>query len=177
MYETTRIKFVLPNEKHTIEAMKYIQEFRDYNSNINGSGGLNRYDDYGKWLVHTINSRTNPDNPAKVPATTFFAIDKVSNIIVGSVNIRHYLNDILRDNGWGHIGYGVRPTQRRKGYATEMLHLALQFCKKLGLEDVMVGCNISNIGSRRTIEKNGGVLLREMTDQDGNEEYIFNISI
>ena len=96
-----------------------------------------------------------------VPDSTFFALDLERNIFVGAVNIRHYLNDYLLKHG-GHIGDGVRPSERRKGFATEIIRLALEECKKLGIDRVLMVCNKDNIGSRKSIIKNGGVLENEM---------------
>ena len=71
--------------------------------------------------------------------------------------IRHKLNESLLKNG-GHIGDGVRPSERRKGYATEMIRLALEECKKIGIDRVLMVCYKDNIGSRKSIINNGGVL-------------------
>jgi predicted acetyltransferase len=84
--------------------------------------------------------------------------------IVGRVSIRHSLNDFLFNYG-GHIGYAVRPQFRRKGYATEILKQALEFCRGLGLEKVLVTCNDSNEPSAKTIEKCGGRLENKVTEQ------------
>ena len=83
-------------------------------------------------------------------------------MIVGAVNIRHYLNDALLLNG-GHIGDGVRPSQRRKGIATKMIALALDECRKLGIKRVLMVCDKENIGSAKSIQKNGGILENEVT--------------
>jgi len=71
-------------------------------------------------------------------------------------------------NSYGHIGYGVRPSERRKGYATQMLALALEKCRTLNIEKVLVSCDKDNIGSAKTIMKNGGTLFNEYTEDDGN---------
>ena len=81
--------------------------------------------------------------------------------MVGAVNIRHYLNESLLLNG-GHIGDGVRPSERRKGIATKMIALALDECKKLGMEKVLMVCNKENIGSAKSIQNNGGILENEI---------------
>lgn len=96
-----------------------------------------------------------------VPDSTFFCLDTERNIFVGAVNIRHYLNDSLLLNG-GHIGDGVRPSERRKGIATQMIALALKECKKLGIDKVLMVCNKENIGSAKSILNNGGVLENEV---------------
>jgi predicted acetyltransferase len=79
------------------------------------------------------------------------------------INIRHRLNEFLAREG-GHIGYSVRPSERRKGYATRMLQMALQKCAEMGLEKVLIACDKENIGSAKVIMNNGGVLESEITD-------------
>lgn len=98
-----------------------------------------------------------------VPDTTLFCLDKDRNIFVGAVNIRHCLNDELLKSG-GHIGDGIRPGERRKGYATAMIALALDECKKLGIDRVLMCCDKDNIGSVRAILHNGGVLENEVEE-------------
>ena len=96
-----------------------------------------------------------------VPDSTFFALDIKRNIFVGAINIRHYLNERLLLSG-GHIGDGVRPSERRKGYATEMIGLGLKECKKLGINKVLMVCDKDNIGSKKSIIRNGGILENEV---------------
>ena len=96
-----------------------------------------------------------------VPGTTLFLLDEERNRLLGAVNIRHYLNEELLMHG-GHIGDGIRPSERRKGYATKMIALALQECKKLGIDRVLMTCDKNNIGSRKSIINNGGVLENEI---------------
>jgi len=77
--------------------------------------------------------------------------------LVGFVSIRHVLNDFLREIG-GHIGYAVRPSERRKGYATAATALALTECRRLGIDRVLITCDDTNVASATVIERNGGVL-------------------
>jgi len=123
---------------------------------------------------------TNPgaEDAAKrdwVPDTTLFCLDKDRNIFVGAVNIRHYLNDKLLKTG-GHIGDGIRPGERGKGYATAMIALALEECKKLGIDRVLMCCNKDNSGSAKSIIKNGGVLENEF-EEDGQIEQRYWIQL
>ena len=103
---------------------------------------------------------------AKIPPreyvadSTFFCLDEERNVVVGAVNIRHYLNEALLLDG-GHIGDGVRPSERRKGVATRMIGLALEECRKLGIYKVLMVCDKDNIGSAKSIRNNGGVLEDE----------------
>jgi predicted acetyltransferase len=75
---------------------------------------------------------------------------------VGSISLRHTLTDLLLTWG-GHIGYSVRPSARRRGHASRALALMLPVCAERGIDPVLVTCDTDNVGSRRTIEKNGGV--------------------
>ena len=85
--------------------------------------------------------------------------------MVGAVNIRHDLNEYLLKYG-GHIGDGVRPSERRKGYATKMIYLALKECKKLKIKRVLLVCDKNNIGSAKSIINNGGILENEVINDD-----------
>lgn len=94
-----------------------------------------------------------------VPASSYFLVE--NNTYIGIVNIRHYLNAALEKRG-GHIGYSIRTSKQRQGYGTHMLGLALQKAKVLGIDRVLITCDADNIGSRKVIEKNGGVLQDEI---------------
>jgi predicted acetyltransferase len=109
--------------------------------------------------------------PGYVEDSTFFCLEEESGQIVGAANIRHRLNDALLLNG-GHVGDGVRPSRRREGIGTRLVALALEECRRLGIEKVLMVCDKENIASRRTIEKNGGVLENEVV-VDGVTEQRF----
>ena len=128
--------------------------------------------DYHDFDFYLDNLEINEPKGGKVPDSVFFLLDIERNILLGAVNIRHYLNDYLLQFG-GHIGDGIRPSERRKGYATEMIRLALIECKKLGIDKVLMVCDKSNIGSAKSIIKNGGILENEFVDEDGevNQRY------
>ena len=105
--------------------------------------------------------------PPLVPDSTFFCLDEERGSFVGAVNIRHYLSDALLKSG-GHIGDGVRPSERRRGVATAMIGLALDECRRLGIDRVLMVCDRDNIGSAKSIINNGGVLENEVeNEQDG----------
>lgn len=102
-------------------------------------------------------------NSGIVPSSTFWIAESETGRIFGAVNIRHYLNEELL-RVWGNIGYGIRPDERGKGYATRALALALEKCRALRLKRVLLGCFKENIASARVIQKNGGVLENEIAD-------------
>ena len=81
----------------------------------------------------------------------------VDGVVVGRSSIRFELNDFLLSQG-GHIGYAVRPSHRRRGYATEILQQSLVVARAGGVQAVLVTCDDDNVGSVRAIEANGGVL-------------------
>ena len=137
------------------------------NNETNKSPGAifkNAYDDFEYYLE---NLDLKHPKYGLVPDSTYFALDLDRNIIVGAVNIRYYLNDYLLNYG-GHIGDGIRPSERRKGYATEMIRLSLEKCKELGINRVLIICDRENIGSAKSIQKNGGILENEVIHEGEN---------
>lgn len=116
------------------------------------------------WLKDNANGVNIP--VGWVPSSTFWLVDD-KNRILGAVNLRHRLTDFLRNRG-GHIGYGIRPSERQKGYATQLLNMSLNEAKKLGINNVLVVCDAINNASERTIVKNGGILDSDFIEEDGN---------
>ena len=121
-----------------------------------------RKNDYKDFEYYMDNLEVKEGTENLVPDSTFFCLDEDRDIFVGAVNIRHYLNEALLKDG-GHIGDGVRPSERRKGIATKMIGLALDECRKLGIDRVLMVCDKDNIGSAKSIINNGGVLENEIT--------------
>lgn len=117
--------------------------------------------DYRNFDHYLANLEVKEGTPGLVPDSVFFCLDEKRDLFVGAVNIRHYLNEDLLLNG-GHIGDGVRPSERGKGIATQMIALALEECKKLQIQSVLMVCDKSNLASARTIQKNGGILENEV---------------
>ena len=146
------------------KAIDYINEFYAYGSEINGSGSLHRFlkeATYEAWLEKVLQDMDIANiAKSRVPALTYFYVREADDQIVGMVNIRLALNDFMEKEG-GHIGYAVRPTERKKHYATAMLKDALQVCRTVRIEDVIVTCDKSNIGSAKVIKNCGGELESE----------------
>lgn len=122
--------------------------------------------DYNDFENYINNLEVKDETDGLVLDSTFFCLDLNRNIFVGAVNIRHYLNDYLFRYG-GHIGDGIRPSERGKGYGTKMVSLALEECTKLKINRVLMTCNKENIASRKTIINNGGILDSEV-ELDGD---------
>ncbi len=172
------IKLVTPLKEHEKAAQEYRQEHLDNGEPLlHGGSLLDTLETYDAWLDHLeANSDEKTVQPGWVTSSTFFGVRERDSRIIGMIDVRHTLNDYLRNYG-GHIGYGVRPSERRKGYATQMLKLALNFCRNLGLDRVMLACEKDNPASRLTIEKCGGVLEREFQHTDGMTVQVFWITL
>lgn len=133
---------------------------------MDGTGGLIKFDDPQEWigfLAKHKNPETLPEG--RVPATQLIFVREEDQKIVGMIDIRHYLSEYLEKYG-GHIGYSVAPSERLKGYATQMLKATLPVCKKLGIDKVLITCIKGNEGSKRTILNNGGVYETTVYEPD-----------
>ena len=117
---------------------------------------------YEEWLSDTVRMETEAPGDF-VPAHCFCLTDG-RGAMLGAIQIRHRLNDTLFRTG-GHIGYGVRPSERRKGCAETMLTLALPLTKRLGIERALITCAKANTASARTILHCGGVLENEIPEE------------
>lgn len=138
-----------------IEAFR--KEMLDANSSMDGTGPLRRMENIKEWLEFNKtceNEETVPENWVK--CEQFIYVREEDNKIVGMIQFRHYFNGFLEKYG-GHIGYSVRPDERRKCYAKRMLAECLEICKAYGLKDVLITCIQGNEGSKRTILANNGV--------------------
>ncbi len=159
-----RFFFEVPGPKRKAEAISYLDEFAEYASQINGSGGLNRFhDDYEGWLEKLNTDYHREPDEEKVPARTYFLIRESDDRIVGMINIRLALNERLKKYG-GHIGYSIRPTERGKGYNKINLYLALKVCDQYGIGSVFMDADLDNPASWKTMEALGGKRVREYRD-------------
>ena len=169
------IKLTKAYEKQLGEMIDEWKADQEQNHTNRSPGGIfkNDYHDFDFYLSHL--DIKEPQN-GKVPSSVFFLLDEERDRLLGAVDIRHSLNDALLRDG-GHIGDGIRPSERRKGYATEMIRLALIECKKLGIDRVLMVCDKDNIGSARSIQKNGGVLENEIVGDEGKIEQRYWITV
>lgn len=175
--------FEKPSLERKQEIIEYLDEFVEYKSDINGSGSLDKiYEGYTfEQALERCLSMENEEYAKSVnraTGKTFLLIRENDNKIVGTINIRWNLPEAMQKFG-GNIGYGVRPTERRKGYNKINLYLGLKEAQKLGLERVMLDCASDNIGSYKTMEALGGIMEREeINPSDGllTKVYYFDVN-
>ena len=159
--------FEVPGMNRKEEAVEYINEFYEYNSDINGSSGLQRYlNDYEGWLQKLEEDYNRIPDEENVPARTYFLIRESDNRIVGMIKIRLALNESLRKSV-GNIGYSICPVERGKGYNKVNLYLGLKVCQKYGLKNVMLDAYENNPASWKTMEALGGVMTKKYVNEDG----------
>ncbi len=163
-------EFILirPKSEYASQIAEYRQEFLDAGDSMDGCGPLRRLEDPEEYIRVCKDYEDPLTVPSHlVPATQFFFVRKSDNRLIGMLQVRHCFNNYLEKYA-GHIGYSVRPSERRKGYAKEMLKAALPFCCEIGLEKVLITCIDGNIGSEKTILYNGGIYESTVHEPNDN---------
>lgn len=164
-------KFYLenPSMERKKDVIEYMNEHVKYNSAINGTGSFDHVlegETYEECMdrYYKIQDNEYAKSIDRCPGKTYFLIRKNDNKLIGMINIRHHLSTKMLEYG-GHIGYGVRPTERRKGYNKINLYLGLiKALEEFNLDKVMLDCDVKNLGSDKTIQALGGVLERTGID-------------
>lgn len=170
------ICLVRPTLEHREEALAYREEhFRHGEKIIYGSELFDKTESYEEWLT-SVTRNTDPAtvNENWVVTDTFFAIRQSDNKIIGIIDLRHTLNEFLRD--LGNCGYSVRPSERKKGYATEMLHQLLQAARKAKMKELHISVEKTNTASIKVIQKNGGIYERSFVFENETAD-IYRIAL
>ena len=167
---------VRPFKALEFQAIEFKNKFFEYGENeINGSELWDKTDNYGEWLER-VSKNTSKDTVDEnwVVADTFFAVRERDNRIIGIIDFRHELNDFLKD--FGHCGYSVLPSERKKGYATEMLRQVMEIARRIGLGEFQLSCKKNNIASVKTITKNNGIYCRSFQYNDETAD-VFTVKL
>jgi predicted acetyltransferase len=134
---------------------------------------LQKQKNFSAFVRNLHNHEKGIDLPKKlVPCTTFWLIN--GNKFIGRVSVRHRM-PIIKESG--HIGYEIRVSERKKGYGNKILAMVLPKAYRLGLKKVLIICNEDNIGSRKIIENNGGILKNKFTGNSGKIRLRYWINI
>lgn len=172
------MKLIFPSLQYKEKAIQFINEFYEYDSEINGSGALDRYlkeSTYEEWLKKVLADIDIANVlQSRVPALTYFYIREEDDKILGMINVRLAGNEFIKREG-GHIGYCIRPTERQKHYATAMLKDALKVYDTLCIKEVVLTCHKSNIASAGVIKNCNGELAAEFysdTYKDELQKYV-----
>lgn len=152
-----KLILIRPSGEYASQIAEYRREFLDAGDSMDGCGPLRRCEDPEEYL-RICREYEDPSTVPEhlVPATQFILVREGDGRLIGMLQVRHRFNEYLEKYA-GHIGYSVRPSERRRGYAKKMLATALPFCREIGLERVLISCMDGNVGSERTIISCGGV--------------------
>lgn len=157
------LELAVPTMAYKEQVMDFRAEMLEYGSSFEGCNGLRNVETYEEWL----DFRGREEKKGRAPSHTWLTVRRSDGRVVGIVNYRPSpLPDFVFQYG-GHIGYSIRPSERRRGYAREQLRLTLEKCREAGETKVLVTCDPVNIGSEKTILANGGVLENEVEDVPG----------
>lgn len=157
---------VEPSEEYAEQIAEYKQACLNADSSMDGCGPLRKSENPIAYIAECRKYTALDTLPeGLVLATQFFYIRKTDNCLIGMIQVRHYFNDYLSKYG-GHIGYSIKPNERRKGYASSMLKAVLPYCREIGLDKILITCFDNNIGSEKTILNNGGVYEATVYEKD-----------
>ncbi len=172
---TNDLIIIKPSSELKEAIWEYRQEYFDFGeTHINGSCGIAHANNFDEWLelVLSIEKDKLRDN---VHASTYFSVRRNDNKIIGSIQLRHSLTPELEKHG-GHIGYGIRPSERRRGYGKQQLLLALGEANKLKIPKVMITCDKANVPSAKTAISCGGILTNEII-YEGKAQQVYWIDL
>lgn len=165
---------VEPSAEMKDSALEYKGEhFAFGDMQVHGSGGLAFYDDYNEWLKH-IDAIRVPTSERPIQTSTFFSKRVSDGKLIGCIKIHHSLTDDIRNGG--NIAYGIRPSERKKGYGKKQLQLGLAFAKQKSIEQVIIACDKENAASATTAKSCGGLQVNEFVE-DGVIKQHFAIDL
>ncbi|MGC4019779.1 MAG: GNAT family N-acetyltransferase [Muricomes sp.] len=162
MEEIRLIKPSLEYGEDIMQFRKEIIEAEDSDS-FAGCGSLKQCSKIEEWLRILAEMENISTCPAGgVTSNTYIAVRTSDNKIVGIIDLRHHIDHPILGLWGGHMGYSIRPSERNKGYAKEMLRQNLQNCRDRCMDKIMITCNRNNTASEKIIIANGGIFEKEI---------------
>ncbi len=163
------LKLIRPSMEHKQQYEEMMDEWESFGGRLN-PGALSRYS-YTRKMYVTYEEWLKWIQADRQAGQELYFFMKGS-FILGAISIRRRCNEVD-----GHSGYGIRPSERRKGYAVKMLSMALPIMKEYGINPVIITCAKDNCGSAKTIQHNGGIYIRDEVDEDGEIVEIYHIPV
>jgi len=160
------MRLVRPSIEYKQQILEYKSEFIENGDDLAGTSYLQEYDVYEDWMKFVLDNEKESTKHTEVTASVLLAVREEDNKLLGMINIRHTLNEYLYNYG-GNIGYSVTKFERKKGYAKEMLKIALDECRKFKMKKVLLTCGADNIASAKTIKFCGGILENVVPSDEG----------
>lgn len=160
------IQLVKPEQVREEAYQEYLKEWQAAEEEIIPHASMPKGKNYEEQVENWRKEEQGIGIPEGWVSGSLFFLVNTEEKVLGAVHIRHELTEPLLKRG-GHIGYGVRPGERKKGYATEILKLSLNEARNLGINEVLITCDDDNPGSYKTIESNGGVRDSEDAEENG----------
>ena len=153
---------VEPNKEYQESFREYVLVYRDINDKDYYKIYEKSLENFEEYINDLYNYSLGINLPeGMVKTSTFWMID--NDVVIGVVRVRHQEMEL-----YGHIGYDISPYYRNKSYGTQILRLALQKAKEIGIKEPIITCEVNNIASKKTIEKNNGKLLDIIFDEKDN---------
>ncbi len=162
------VKLIKPDKKYYKEYKEMMDEWNMEGSRIAPWPLHLKYhkEEFFKEMIERVEEVDRGENlDGYASATTYWLYNDEDSKIIGASNLRHYLTEEGLKY-WGHIGYGIRPSERKKGYATKLLKLTLEEAKKRDISKVLLGAYTGNIGSWKVMEKCGGVFEKIAIEEE-----------
>lgn len=169
-YRQINIKLTEPTTAYEKDIWQFRREILSSNDKdkFAGCGTLEKCSSAQEWIDAVNLHKTAKNCPEdRVPSNIYIAVREHDNRIVGIIDLRHHINHPILGTWGGHMGYYVRPDERGKGYAKEMVRQNLQKCRALNIPRVLITCDADNSASEKVILANGGVYEKSI-EVDGS---------